>query len=131
MAVGQQQVLGRGQPIGESCKGGQHVVQAHGLAHAATVLRQQRRDNQVDAAGALDRAGCGHAAGKEVHEHALAHAVAADDAQSLVADGQAQRLLPEDTAVRQAPLQVVQAERKGVEGNRGRRPNRGAARGQR
>jgi hypothetical protein len=114
MAIGQDQVVRRCQPGGEPLHRFEHRAEAHRLADTAPVLGQQRRGDEVNAAAAPYRAGRRHAAGQHLREHALAHAVAADDAQPFAADGQVQRLLPQRPAVGQMPLDVVELERGGI-----------------
>jgi hypothetical protein len=111
MAIGQNQVVRRCQPGGEPLHGCEHRAEAHRLADTAPVLRQQRRGDEVDAAAAQCRASRRHASRKYLREHALAHAVAADDAQAFAADGQGQRLSPQRPPVGQMPLDVVELKR--------------------
>ena len=108
MAIGQDQVVWRCQPGGEPLHRFEHRAKAHRLADIALVLRQQRRGDEANAAAAPYRAGRRRAAREDVRQHALAHAVAADDAQPFAADGQVQRLLPQRPAVGQMPLDVVE-----------------------
>jgi hypothetical protein len=94
MAIGQDQVVRRCQPGGEPPHSCERRAEAHRLADTAPVLRQQRRGDEMNAAAAQCLAGGGHTTRKNLREHALAHAVAADQPQAFAADGQVQRHLP-------------------------------------